>query len=58
VDDSIILNVRARSNDDAVDIAAQHRPVPNARFFRERDVANYRRTWDNPGAGMNRRAFS
>src|SRR5438128_2497872 len=50
VNNSIILNVRARSNDDAVDVAAQHGPVPNARFFCERDVANYRCAGDNPRA--------
>src|SRR5436190_16579225 len=30
VNDSIILNVRARSNDDTVDVAAQHRAIPDA----------------------------
>ncbi len=30
VDDSVVLNVRARPDDDAVDITAKHRAVPDA----------------------------
>ena len=40
VDDGIVLNVRARSDDDVVYVAAQDGTVPNARFFCERDITN------------------
>jgi hypothetical protein len=57
MDDSIVLNVRARTDDDAVYVAAQNGAVPNAGFFFECDVANYRRARDNPDAGMDRGTF-
>ena len=39
VDDSVVLNVRARPDDDAVDITAQDRAVPDARFFFKNYIA-------------------
>ncbi|KAG0505296.1 MAG: hypothetical protein Udaeo_13740 [Candidatus Udaeobacter sp.] len=33
VDDSVVLNVRARPDDDAVDIAAQDCAIPDTRFL-------------------------
>jgi hypothetical protein len=52
VNNGIILNVRARPNNDAVDVAAQHGAVPNARFFFENHIAEHRGAGDNPRAGM------
>ena len=50
MDDCIVLNVRTRTDNDAVDVAAQDGPVPHARLFFDRDVANYHRAGDNPSA--------
>ena len=57
VDDSVILNVRARPDDDAVDITAQNRAVPDARFFFKNYVAQDNRARNNPRAGMDGWAF-
>jgi hypothetical protein len=45
------------ANDDAVYVATQHRAVPNAGFFFERDVSNDGGPGHNPGAGMDRGTF-
>jgi len=50
VDDSIVLNVRAWPDDDAVDITAQNRAVPDARFFFKRYVTQHSRARNNPRA--------
>ncbi len=57
VNDGIILDVRAWTNDDAIDIAAKHRAVPNTRFFFENHVADHRCSRDNPRTGMDGRTF-
>src|SRR6267154_883775 len=57
VDDSVVLNVRARPDDDAVDITAQDRAVPDARFFFKNYVAEHSRARNNPRAGMDGGAF-
>ena len=58
VDYSVVLNVRARPDDDTVDVATQHGTVPNARFFCKSDVAHYRCAGNDPSTRMNRRTFS
>ena len=57
VDDSVVLNVRARPDDDAVDITPQDRSVPDARFFFKNYVAEHSRARNNPRAGMDGGAF-
>jgi hypothetical protein len=57
VDGGIVLNIRARPDDDAVDIAAQDCAVPDARFFFENYVTEHSRARNNPRAGMNGGAF-
>ena len=52
VDGSIVLNVRARPDDDAVDITAQDCAVPDARFFFKNYVTEHSRAGNNPRAGM------
>ena len=53
VHDGIILNVRTRADNDAIDIAAQHCAVPHARFFFKCNVANNGCSGDNPCARVN-----
>ena len=50
MDDGAVLNIGARADDDAVNVAAQNGAIPDARFFAERDVAN------DGGVGNNKRA--
>ena len=57
VDNSVVLNIRARPDDDAVDITAQDRAVPDACFFFENYVTQHSRARNNPRAGMDRGAF-
>jgi len=57
MDDGIVLNVRARPDDDAVDVAAQYSAVPNARLFCQGDIANYCCAGNNPGGWMDRGSF-
>ena len=57
MNNSIILNIGARAHDDAIDVAAQDGTVPHARFFFENHIAKHGGAWDNPRAGMDRRAF-
>ena len=56
VHDGIVLNVGARADGDAIDIAAQNRAIPNARFFHERDIADDSGTGHDVGGGMDARA--
>ena len=58
MNNGVVLNVGARADDDAVDVAAQDRAAPHTRFFFERDVADDGRTGHNPGGGVNSRTFS
>src|SRR5437016_5664615 len=51
--DGIVLNVRARADNDAIDIAAQNGAVPHARFLFKCNVANNGCSRDNPCARMN-----
>lgn len=56
VKDGVILNVRLRSHDNAVDIAAQDRAEPNARFFAQGDLAYHSGRWNDEGGGMKTRS--
>src|SRR5712692_12097181 len=57
VNHGVVLNIRTRPDDDAVDVAAQNGAVPDARFLFERNVADDGRAGDDPGAWMNGRPF-
>ena len=57
VSNSIVLNIGARPDDDAVDVAPQDGAVPHARFFFENHIAQQRGARNNPCAGMDRRTF-
>ena len=51
--DGIVLDVRARADNDAIDIAPQNGAVPNARFFFKCNIANNGCSGDNPYARVN-----
>ena len=54
VNHGAVLHIRARADDDAIDVAAQHGAVPHARLLLERDVADHTRRWRDPGSRVNR----
>lgn len=56
VNHGIVLNIGARADGDSIDIAAQNRAIPNARFFHERDIADDYGTGHDVSGGMNARA--
>jgi hypothetical protein len=58
VNDGVILNIGAGPEDYTIDVAAQHRPIPNARFFLQGNVANHGRTGNNPCCRMDSRTFA
>ncbi len=58
MDNGIVLNVGTRADDDAVNVAAQHGAVPDARFLFERNVADDGRAGNDPGAWMDGRTFA
>jgi len=57
MDDGVVLHIRARTDDDAVDVAPQNGSVPDARFLFEGHVADDSGARDNPGGRMNSRTF-
>ena len=46
----VVLNIRARADNDAIDVAAEHSAVPNTRFLFECHVTNDGRAGHNPCA--------
>ena len=56
VNDSVVLNIRARADNYPIDIAAQNSTVPYTRFFQQRYIADDGCARDDAGGGMNPRA--
>jgi hypothetical protein len=57
VNNRTILNIGARTNDNPIDVAPQHGAVPNAGFFLEDHIADYRSARNDPRGGMDGGAF-
>ena len=58
MDDGIVLDIGTRTDDDAVNVAAQNGAVPDARFLLECNVADDRRGGNDPCAWMDGRTFA
>ncbi len=55
MNDAAILDVRARADDDAIDVRPEDRLEPHARLFPKRHIADDRRIRRDEGRGVNLR---
>src|SRR6266404_1618057 len=57
MDNGVVLHIGAGTDDDAVDVASQNGPIPDARFLFESHVADDSGAGNNPGGRMNSGTF-